>query len=75
MNFGEYLLQENFIQERDLARALLIQKTDRVPLGRLALLKGSIDNKLTCSSEPGPVFRGRACQNLRRRNLNKYYGV
>ncbi len=48
MNFGEYLLQENFIQERDLARALLIQKTDRVPLGQVALQKGFIDKKLTC---------------------------
>ena len=41
MNFGEYLLQENFIQERDLVRALLIQKTDRVPLVHFALTSNS----------------------------------
>lgn len=44
MNFGEYLVQQNIIQERDLDRALAIQKTDRVPLGQLALHKGLIDN-------------------------------
>jgi len=41
MYFGEYLLQENFIQERELARALLIQKTDRVPLVHFALTSNS----------------------------------
>ena len=45
MNFGEYLVQQNIIQETDLDRALAIQKTDRVPLGQLALQKGLIDNK------------------------------
>ena len=44
MNFGEYLVQQNIIQERDLDRALAIQKTDRVPLGQLALHKGLINN-------------------------------
>ena len=42
MYFGEYLLQENFIQERDLARALLIQKTDRVRLVHFALTSNSM---------------------------------
>lgn len=45
MNFGEYLVQQNIIQETDLDHALAIQKTDRVPLGQLALQKGLIDNK------------------------------
>ena len=45
MNFGEYLVGKNIIQERDLDHALSIQKTDRVPLGQLALQKGLIDNK------------------------------
>ena len=56
MNFGEYLVGKSINQERGLARALLIQKTDRVPLGQLALQKVFIDNKLTCSPESGPVF-------------------
>ncbi len=56
MNFGEYLVGKNIIQERDLDRALSIQKTDRVPLGQLALQKGSIDNKLTCRKKTGPEF-------------------
>jgi hypothetical protein len=43
--FGEYLVEQNIIGEKDLARALEIQKTDRVPLGQLALQKGLIDNK------------------------------
>ncbi len=45
MIFGEYLVEQNIIREKDLARALEIQKTDRVPLGRLAMQKGLIDNK------------------------------
>ena len=45
MVFGEYLVEQNIIGEKDLARALEIQKTDRVPLGQLALQKGLIDNK------------------------------
>jgi len=43
--FGEYLVEQNIIRGEDLARALEIQKTDRVPLGQLALQKGLIDNK------------------------------
>jgi hypothetical protein len=43
--FGEYLVEHNIIQGKDLARALEIQKTDRVPLGQLAMQKGLIDNK------------------------------
>jgi hypothetical protein len=43
--FGEYLVEQNIIREKDLARALEIQKTDRVPLGQLAMQKGLIDNK------------------------------
>jgi hypothetical protein len=43
--FGEYLVKQNIIREKDLARALEIQKTDRVPLGQLAMQKGLIDNK------------------------------
>ncbi len=45
MNFGEYLIQQNIIREKDLARALEIQKTDQVALGQLALQSGLIDNK------------------------------
>ena len=45
MIFGEYLVNQNIIWEKDLARALEIQKTDRVPLGQLAMQKGLIDNK------------------------------
>ena len=45
MIFGEYLVGQNIIREKDLARALEIQKTDRVPLGQLALQKGLIENK------------------------------
>ena len=45
MIFGEYLVEQNIIQAKDLARALEIQKTDRIPLGQLALQKGLIDNK------------------------------
>jgi hypothetical protein len=43
--FGEYLVEQNIIRPEDLARALELQKTDRVPLGQLALQKGLIDNK------------------------------
>jgi hypothetical protein len=43
--FGEYLVEQNIIREKDLDRALEIQKTDRVPLGQLAMQKGLIDNK------------------------------
>lgn len=45
MIFGEYLVEQNIIRPEDLARALELQKTDRVPLGQLALQKGLIDNK------------------------------
>ena len=45
MIFGEYLVEQNIIQQIDLSRALEIQKTDRVPLGQLAMQKGLIDNK------------------------------
>ncbi len=45
MNFGTYLVQENIIQKKDLERALSIQKTDRIPLGQLALQEMLIDNK------------------------------
>ncbi|MDH5763578.1 MAG: hypothetical protein OEZ51_11390 [Nitrospinota bacterium] len=45
MVFGEYLVEQNIIGEKDLARALEIQKTDRVPLGRLALQNELISNK------------------------------
>ena len=45
MIFGEYLVKQNIIQEKDLDRALETQKTDRVPLGQLAMEKGLIDNK------------------------------
>jgi len=43
--FGEYLVEQKIIREKDLGRALEIQKTDRVPLGQLAMQKGLIDNK------------------------------
>jgi len=55
VNFGEYLVGKNIIQERDLDRALSIHKTDRVPLGQLALQKGSIDNKLTANACSDPM--------------------
>ena len=45
MIFGEYLVEQNIIREKDLDRALEIQKTDRVPLGQLAMQNGLIDNK------------------------------
>ncbi len=45
MIFGEYLVEKSIIREKDLVRALEIQKTDRVPLGQLAIQKGLIDNK------------------------------
>ena len=45
MIFGEYLVEQKIIREKDLGRALEIQKTDRVPLGQLAMQKGLIDNK------------------------------
>lgn len=45
MNFGEYLVQHDVIQEKDLESALALQKIDRVPLGQLALQKGLINNK------------------------------
>ncbi len=44
MNFGDYLVQQNIIQEEDINRTLAIQKTDRVPLGQLALQKRLINN-------------------------------
>jgi hypothetical protein len=43
--FGEYLVEQNIIRQEDLARALELQKTDRIPLGQLAMQKGLIDNK------------------------------
>lgn len=45
MNLGEFLVQESIIQVTDLDHALAIQKTDRVPLGQLALQEGLIENK------------------------------
>ncbi len=45
MIFGEYLVEQNTIRKKDLGRALEIQKTDRVPLGQLALQQGLINNK------------------------------
>ena len=45
MNFGEYLVRENLISEKDLQQALEIQKTDQVALGQLALQNGMIDTK------------------------------
>ena len=45
MIFGEYLVEQNIVRKKDLVRALEIQKTDRVPLGQLAMQKGLIDNK------------------------------
>ena len=45
MIFGEYLVEQNIIRQEDLDRALEIQKTDRIPLGQLAMQKGLIDNK------------------------------
>ena len=45
MIFGEYLVEQNIVRPEDLARALELQKTDRVPLGQLAMQKGLIDNK------------------------------
>ena len=45
MIFGEYLVEQNIVREKDLNRALEIQKTDRVPLGQLAMQNGLIDNK------------------------------
>ncbi len=45
MIFGEYLVEQNIIRQIDLSRALEFQKTDRVPLGQLAMQKGLIDNK------------------------------
>lgn len=45
MIFGEYLVEQKIIREEDLGRALEIQKTDRVPLGQLALQNRLIDNK------------------------------
>ncbi|MCH8933981.1 MAG: hypothetical protein IH923_13035 [Nitrospinae bacterium] len=55
MNFGKYRVGKNIIQVRGLDRALLIQKTDRVPLGQLALQNGSIDNKLTANACSDPM--------------------
>ena len=45
MIFGEYLVEQSIIRPEDLARALELQKTDRVPPGQLALQKGLIENK------------------------------
>ncbi len=45
MIFGEYLVEQSIIRQEDLDRALEIQKTDRVPLGQLAMQKGLINNK------------------------------
>ena len=36
---------QNIIRQEDLDRALELQKTDRIPLGQLAMQKGLIDNK------------------------------
>jgi len=55
VNFGEYRVGKNIIQERGLDRALSIQKTDRVPLGQLALQKGSIDTQLTANACSDPM--------------------
>jgi hypothetical protein len=43
--FGEYLVEQNIIRLEDLDRALELQKTDRIPLGQLAMQRGLIDNK------------------------------
>jgi len=43
--FGEYLVRQKVIRSEDLERALELQKTDRVPLGQLALQSKLIDNK------------------------------
>ena len=45
MIFGEYLVEQNIIRSEDLVRALELQKTDRIPLGQLALQEKLIDNK------------------------------
>ena len=45
MIFGEYLVEQKIIREKDLTGALDLQKTDRVPLGQLAMQQGLIDNK------------------------------
>ena len=45
MNFGDYLVRQNIIREKDLTQTLEMQKIDRIPLGQLALQKGLIDNK------------------------------
>jgi len=45
MNFGDYLVRQSIIREKDLTRTLEMQKVDRIPLGQLALQKGLIDNK------------------------------
>ncbi len=45
MNFGDYLVRQSIIREKDLTRTLEMQKTDRIPLGQLALQEGLIDNK------------------------------
>ena len=42
MNFGDYLVRQNIIREKDLTRTLEMQKIDRIPLGQLALQKGLI---------------------------------
>lgn len=54
MNFGDYLVRQSIIQEKDLTRTLKMQKTDRIPLGQLALQNGLIDNKV--------MFRILSCQ-------------
>ncbi len=46
MNFGDYLVRQNIIREKDLTQTLEMQKIDRIPLGQLALQKGLIDNKV-----------------------------
>ena len=45
MNFGDYLVRQNIIREKDLTRTLEMQKIDRIPLGQLALQEGLIENK------------------------------
>ncbi len=45
VNFGDYLVRQSIIREKDLTRTLEMQKTDRIPLGQLALQEGLIDNK------------------------------
>ncbi len=45
MNFGDYLVRQSIIREKDLTQTLEMQKIDRIPLGQLALQKGLIESK------------------------------